>query len=116
MTPDPRWLEVLKASGWQTGMLALACLVFLILAGANAVHTDPWMVTLAAAATLFFIALWLASVGKTVASVRHWIRRRFAVRRARRAVADYIPYMTPKERRIFAYLLHHKQKSFSCDL
>jgi hypothetical protein len=30
MTPDPRWLEILKASGWQTAAVAAACGLFLI--------------------------------------------------------------------------------------
>ena len=31
MTPDPKWLEILKASGWQTTGLACAFGVFLLL-------------------------------------------------------------------------------------
>ena len=33
--------------------------------------------------------------------------------RAQRVVAEYIPYMTPKERDIIAYLLAHNQKMFT---
>ncbi len=31
IAPDPRWLEILKASGWQTAFLSVACWVFLAL-------------------------------------------------------------------------------------
>ena len=31
MTPDPKWLEILKANGWQTTALACAFSVFLLL-------------------------------------------------------------------------------------
>ena len=31
-TPDPRWLELLKASGWQTVAIAVAVGVFLLAA------------------------------------------------------------------------------------
>jgi hypothetical protein len=30
MAPDPRWLEILKASGWQTTALAVASGLFLL--------------------------------------------------------------------------------------
>lgn len=29
MNPGPRWLEILKASGWQTTAITVACIVFL---------------------------------------------------------------------------------------
>jgi hypothetical protein len=32
-----------------------------------------------------------------------------------REVEEYIPYMTPKDREIIAYLLHHKQRMFTAD-
>jgi len=113
MTPDPKWLEILKASGWQTGMLALACLVFVLLAVFSAIPTEPWMIILAVIGLLFFTALWSASVGKATQPL---VLRRFAIRREKRKVADYIPYMTPKERQIIGYLLKRNQKSFDCAL
>jgi hypothetical protein len=49
MTPDPKWLEILKASGWQTTALAVAFGLF-ILAGRTGwlSSLDPWMIQLGA--------------------------------------------------------------------
>jgi len=45
MTPDPRWLEILKASGGQSGSLAFACAVFLILGRLGWIpELYPWMI------------------------------------------------------------------------
>jgi hypothetical protein len=35
MTPDPKWLDLLKASGWKTGAIAIGCavMVFAIKSG-----------------------------------------------------------------------------------
>ena len=111
MTPDPRWLEILKASGWQTGMLALVLLVFMLLMLLGAIPSEPWMVTLAAISCLVCAGLWLASVGE---ALQPKLRRRLAIRQAKQRFTNYLPYMAPRERQIFAYLLHRKQKVFDC--
>ena len=98
-------------------MLALACLAFMILARFNLFHIEPWMTTAAVAAMLAFGALWLASVGKGIVEtvpIHHWVQDWFTIRRVKREVVDYIPFMTPKEKQIIAYLLHKNQKSFDC--
>ena len=46
MISDPRWLEILKASGWQTAALFLACATFLL-----AAHLG-WLPPLASLVTL----------------------------------------------------------------
>lgn len=38
-----------------------------------------------------------------------WLSRR----RAQRELREYIPFMTPEERNIIGYLLHHNQKTFT---
>ena len=85
MTPDPRWLEILKASGRQTAAIAIACGALL---WANyegwLPPLDPWMVQLAAAAMVICGLLALASltsnsaiqIGKWRASLKeHWALR-----------------------------------------
>ena len=74
MTPDPRWLEILKASGWQTAAIAIACGALL---WAN--HEfwlppfDLWMVQLAAAAMVICSLLALASFASNSAiQIEKW--------------------------------------------
>jgi len=48
MTPDPRWLELLKASGWQTAGISIACGLFLLGAHLGWLPPlEPWMVLIA---------------------------------------------------------------------
>lgn len=110
---DPKWLEILKASGWQTGAIALACLLFL-LAG----HWGwlpplaPWMVQLAAFVMLVTGLLAAASTIIAILKafpVQVWIIRAINIWREQRSVREYIPHMTPHERKIIAYLLAKNQ-------
>jgi Super-infection exclusion protein B len=118
MNPDPRWLEVLKAGGWQTAAVAAACGLFLM-----AVHLqwlpplEPWMVLIAAAGLLLFGCLAVASFLSAYFKffpVHEWLSHWVAIHRGKRAARDYIQYMTPKERQIIAYLLAKNQKMFTC--
>lgn len=117
---DPRWLEILKASGWQTGALAIACSLILALVRGGVIPTDgaPLWVALPAVGAVVFWCLALASIGSALAKAtdpmarfRRWRLRREQQRSAR----DYIDYMTEKERHIIGYLLHHKNKVFQAD-
>jgi superinfection exclusion protein B len=118
MTPDPRWLEILKASGWQTGAIAIACGLFLLAAHWGLLPPlDPWMTQLAVAGLLLFgclaLASFLSAAWKFFSPRKlflHWI----TIRREKRAARDYIQHMTPKERQIIAYLLAKNQKMFTC--
>jgi hypothetical protein len=74
MTPDPRWLEILKASGWQTAAIAIACALLL---WADHAHWLPpletWMVQLAAAAMVICGLLALASAASnSAAQISKW--------------------------------------------
>lgn len=117
MTPDPRWLEVLKASGWQTLAIAAACGIFLLLPQWHLIPPlAPWMVL--AATFAFLITGFLTVASFIVAMIRYfpvnrWIGHWINGIRSRRLIRDYIPYMTPKEREIIAYLLGHNQKIFT---
>jgi hypothetical protein len=111
--PDPRWLEILKASGWQTAAVAGACALFLLIAHWGWLPPlEPWMIQLAVIAALICGLLALASF--TSATLRffpvqtwvlHWISRH----RAKRAVRDYIPHMTDREKKINSPIKHRSR-------
>jgi hypothetical protein len=84
MTPDPRWLEILKASGWQTAAIAIACGALLWANHEGWLPFDLLMVQLAAAAMVICGSLALASfasksaiqIGKWRANLtEHWALR-----------------------------------------
>jgi hypothetical protein len=114
---DPRWLEILKASGWHTTALTVACVVVLVLIKQQVIPTDgsPYWVAVPIIGAVVFGCLSLAAIGKAIVptvdpstTIRRWWRRRAQ----QRSIRDYIPHMTAKEREIIAYLLHHNQKVF----
>jgi Super-infection exclusion protein B len=119
VTPDPKWLEILKVSGWQTAALAFAFGVFLLLPHFGLLQQpEPWITTFATLAFLVCMSLALASFGHAVteifppnAWVVHWINKK----RQRRMVGEYIPHMTETERSIIAYLLAKNQKMITGD-
>jgi hypothetical protein len=119
MGADPRWLEILKASGWQTAALTAASA--LILYG-NAkkllpAPLEPWMIQGAEVSLLVFGCLFLASIGTSIVKAssgpRAMLAYRWAIRRAQHQVAKDIPSMTFKEREIIGYLLGNDLKMFS---
>jgi hypothetical protein len=117
--PDPRWLEILKASGWQTSAVAGACGIFLLLAHWLILPPlDPWMIQLAAIVGLICGLLALASFISAIfrfLPVQRWIVHGVNRHRAKRAVQDYIPHMTAQEKQIIAYLLAKNQKMFTAE-
>jgi hypothetical protein len=113
---DPKWLEILKASGPKTVACASACGSFLLLNALGWVPPlDVWAVQTAAFGLLLFVCLGVASAA-TVATeffrprerLARWLQRNSE----QRAVREYIPHMTEKEREIIAYLLAKNQKTF----
>jgi hypothetical protein len=113
---DAKWLELLKASGSKTAAGAAAFGLFLL---SNALRWvppfDPWMVQAAALGFLLCVCLAIGSAA-TVANeffrprerLARWLQRKSE----QRAVREYIPHMTEKEREIIAYLLAKNQKMF----
>jgi hypothetical protein len=88
MAPDPRWLEILKASGWQTAALAGAAGLLLWADRAGWIpHFEPWMVQSAAVVMIVCGMLALASfasntvvqIGKWSASFGNWRALRHAI-------------------------------------
>jgi hypothetical protein len=117
MAPDPRWLEILKASGWQTAAVAAAYGLFLLIAHLGWLPPlDAWMILLAVILLLIFGFLAVASVISATLKFFHvqtWLLHWINKHRAKRAVRDYIPHMTERERMIIGYLLAKNQKMFT---
>jgi hypothetical protein len=117
MAADPRWLEVLKASGGQALALGVAC------GGLLAVHylkwippLEPWMIQAATFLGILGTVLWLVSIGSAFHKfypIDGWARYYIRQHRAKRDTEKYIPHMSAKEKEIIAYLLAAKEKSFT---
>ena len=79
---------------------------------------DPWMIQLAAIAGLICGLLAIASIVSAVLRffpVQTWVVHSVNRHRAKRAVRDYIPHITPQEKKIIGYLLAKNQKIFSAE-
>jgi hypothetical protein len=120
MAADPKWLEILKASGWQTAALAIAFGVLFSLIHANLLPSPgaSWLVAIAGACIvclcLSFASI-LSALAKAIPAKRwfsQWSRRR----KVRKSVEDYIPFMTDNDKRIIGYLLNRNQKTFTAAL
>src|SRR6266849_7796713 len=118
MSADPRWLEILKASGWQTTALTAAAALTLYLNAAKRfpIPLDSWVIQTAEVSLLVCGCLSLASIGSSIAKAssgpRARLARRWAIRKAQHQVEKDIPSMTTKEREIIGYLLTKNQKMF----
>jgi len=116
---DGKWVELLKANGWQFACLALAC-AGILLADRNAwlpIALDAFSKQVIVIAGFALFALWVAAIGSAVSEwwtlqVRKFKRRR-AIEAHAKEFRDYIPYMLPEEKAIFAQLLHQNRKTFT---
>lgn len=122
MIPDAKWLDLLKASGWQFAMLALMSIAALIgdKLGWLPFPLDATFQQGTMLAALAFIGLWLSSIGqaasKGLSGTVATLRRKWALRAHARKFRDYIPFMTKSERAIIAQLLHENRKTFTNDI
>ena len=118
---DAKWLEILKATGWQTGALAIASLVFFCLVrfGLIPVSENPLWLAVPAALALLFGALAIASITALAAEIFRF-RQRFEAwlqrRRDQERLRKHIPFMSDRDKRILGYLLYHRQKTFLAEL
>jgi hypothetical protein len=99
MTPDPRWLGILKASGWQTAALAAASGLLL---WANRTGWlppfEPWMVQAAAVVMVVCGFLALASFASNAAvqigiwaeSIKNWSSLRHAIKTLNEAETAFL--------------------------
>jgi hypothetical protein len=92
---DPRWLEILKASGWQTAAIATACLLILAADRFEFIpKLDPWMIQLTAAAMAICALLAVASCISKSSAVYNKVAANI---RKRRALAYAIDTLNPDE-------------------
>src|SRR6266403_1174839 len=116
---DPKWLEILKASSWQTAALTAASATILYLNAKKRlpVALDSWVIQTAEVSVLVFGFLTVFSVGPHVAKMWKglwsWFTHRWAIRRAKHQVEKEIASMSPKEREIIGYLLAKNEKMFT---
>jgi hypothetical protein len=116
---DPKWLEILKASGGQSAAAAFACGALLLIAHWGWLPPlDTWVVVAASFGLLLFGSLafvaFVTALHKAF-PIREWIIHYVNEARFNKAVRNYIPHMTPKEREIIGYLLANNQKQFTAD-
>jgi hypothetical protein len=106
MTPDPRWLEILKASGWQTAAIAIASGALLWANHESWLPLDLWMVQLAAAAMAICGFLTLASfANKSAIQIEKWrasVKEHWALR-------DSIEALNPDEMAFLKSQVEKKQ-------
>ncbi len=120
MTPDPKWLEILKASGWQTTAIALACAIIIALVSNEVLPTpEGWIIFSVASIGIVTGCLAAASILSALtrffglgSAIKEWRWQK----KARNSVSAYIPFMNEQERSIIAHLLHHNQKTFTGDI
>jgi len=116
MSVDPKWLEILKASGWHTTALTAASGVILYLGTKKRLPVAPDSRVVETAEILFVVFgfLSLANIASHFAKpLGNSTRRWWAVRQAKRQVEKSIPSMSSKEREIIGYLLANNQKMFT---
>ncbi len=117
---DPKWLEILKASGWQTTSLTIASIVILVLVINDVIPTtgNPLWVAVPAISAIIFGFLSVGSIGNALFQF-YRPDKAFALWRAKKRkiieVREYIPFMTAKDKEIIGYLLHHNQRVFEAD-
>ena len=112
---DAKWLEILKASGWQTAAIAIACVIIYALVAAGVIPAFGGIVAAIAAcagiicALLTIMAMASAASRWIAALSERWLRRRAASK----AVRDYIPHMSQREKEIIGWLLSKNEKMFT---
>jgi hypothetical protein len=116
MGADPRWLEILKASGWHPAALTAACATILFFDARTLLPVAPesWVIQVAEVGLFACGFLTLANIGSHFGRPlwSSW-ERRWAVHQAKDRVKKYIPSITQKEGEIIGYLLANKQKGFT---
>lgn len=120
MTPDPKWLEILKASGWQTTAIATAIgITFSLIHSGVLPSPDPLVIVIIATMGIISGCLAIASLLSFLyrfIAINYLIAQWWQRRQEGQAVEKYVHHMTEKEREIVAYLLYKNQKTFTCEV
>ena len=119
MGPDPKWLDILKATGWQTGCLASAAALLIFANRKNWLPLnaplEPWVIEIAVVACFVFGFLAFASFCSAAwKASRGPITGFLALRRAKHQIRREIPYMNEKEREVIGDLIAKNQRMFTC--
>jgi len=118
--PDPKWLfELFKASGPQLAAYAVAagllwCYPSYFVGDKAAAYIGP----LAGLGMLACGSLALASFFKVLANAfpaHTWFAERSKTRKFEKQLIEQLSRMSPEEKAIIAYLLHHDRDSFEAD-
>jgi hypothetical protein len=117
MSADPRWLEILKASGGQSASLACACATFLLIVWIGWI-TPPFDWVVSACVFGLLVSSFLAMTSLVTSTlkaipVHKWAVRWFYEKRDARALEKHLVHLTDRERNILGYLLYHNQKMFT---
>jgi hypothetical protein len=114
MSFDAKWLEILKATGWQTGCLSLGFALLLVLIQTGALPDFGGVAKLGAAvACIVCGSLALAAfLGVVAKPTRQMTAAYLRERGIQKRIRDYIPHLTEHEREIFGYLVHKNEKTF----
>lgn len=116
----PKIIDLLKASGWQTGALSVgACLFIWAAREGHLPPVDPaWLIT-AYAVAITMGMLCLASIGT---KLQEWstfgvrvAHRAWRRRKEKRRFIAYIPTLTAKERQILGYLREKQERNIETD-
>ncbi|MBL9049142.1 MAG: super-infection exclusion protein B [Tabrizicola sp.] len=123
---DPRWLEILKASGWQLFAIAFALSSFWFLLYLEYLPPidSPWVVYGLPLAILVSVGLSLVSllefvsrkVGAQIAENTKKKRVLKDIENKRQRFQSYLPHLTETELRILRYLFQQNQKTFVADV
>lgn len=113
MIPDLNWLvEIIKSGVKTTVGITVGCALILFADHLGWPQPMPhWMIPIATFGFLLFGALSAVTILSS-APIQEWIKHWLTIHREKRAVRDYIPHMTEKEREIISYLLAKNQKGF----
>lgn len=116
-----KFLDILKASGWQMGFIALAAGLFLYLSQAGILPPLDALYILGLWTVLFLCGALAAAALATacqngVKAGWVWWRRRRARAEAEQRFIEDIPTLTEHERRILGYLRHHRIRTFDTDV
>ncbi len=114
---DSKWLDLIRATGWQALALSIATGLFLFLTPSGAIPASLEFLTV-----FVWLVFFLSSSLALTTALRSFfeffeigahIKKNLSKRKARKEVREYIPFMN-EEKKIIAYLLHNKQQSFRC--